>query len=129
MKHTVSTFYFLFLVVTAFAAPKQAPPEYMDVKSACEAHPDFPLVGEYVARTGDRALQANMLKDGTFLVAEYRKGLPGVGWDGSAIVSSVKTAEELRGILAGFHKAERTSVTMGEERPHHRASQRYADSR
>jgi len=116
MKHVVMTSYFL-LAVAAFAARLPPTPEYMDAKSAVKAHADFPLVGEYVATAGGKALQANMLKDGTFLVAEYQKGLPGAGWDGSAIASSVKTAEELKAALAGFKKAERTSVTMGKRAP------------
>jgi len=103
------------LSLTAPAAKQPPVPAYPTVESAVKAHPDFPLVGEYVSN--DSALQANMLPGGTFLVAEYQKGLPGDGWDKSAIKSSVKTPAELKAALADFKKMARGSPTMGKAAP------------
>ncbi|MDF7825648.1 DUF1080 domain-containing protein [Pontiellaceae bacterium B12227] len=105
-------------VVSASGAPKKTPaPSYATVEAATKAHADFPMVGEYVSNDGKTAFQANMLPDGTFLVARYTGGLPGAGWDKSAIDSSIKTTDQLKATVKDFQKVERTSPTLGKPQP------------
>ncbi|MEO0454399.1 MAG: DUF1080 domain-containing protein [Verrucomicrobiota bacterium] len=106
---------FVLLSVQLFAGSEQPDPSPDLVKAATKARPHFPLVGEYVSDHG--ALQANMLTDGSFLVAEYQKGLPGAGWDQSPIAHSKKSAEELKAILGAYEMVERVSPTMGKKAP------------
>ncbi len=88
-------------------------PSYMTDEEAAEAHPGFPLVGDYLSLDGTTALQANLLPDGCFLVAIYAGGLPGEGWDKTPVRSSVKTAGELGAILEGYRKIGRASPSLG----------------
>jgi hypothetical protein len=92
-------------------------PFWTDAQTAMQEVADFPMVGEFLAKSGKTALQANQLKDGTFLVATYQKGLPGAGWDGSAIDSRVLDSAALRTLLEGYTKTERTSPTLGKPAP------------
>ena len=121
MKHIPITCLILGIGLSAVAAKLPPVPAYSDVESATKSHADFPMVGEYVSKDGKTAIQANMLPDGTFLVAEYKNGLPGAGWDKSAITSSVKTTDELKATLNGLQKVlqkvERESPTLGKSQP------------
>jgi len=90
---------------------------YTDAESANRAVAGFPMVGEYVSNDQKSALQANLLKDGTFLVAIYQGGLPGDGWDRSALDSRKLTAGELKALLSNFRKLERESPTLGRPAP------------
>ncbi|QBG47482.1 DUF1080 domain-containing protein [Verrucomicrobia bacterium S94] len=105
------------LAMTGTAAKLPPVPSYTSVTEAEQAHPDFPMVGEYVSFDGKTALQANKLPDGKFLVARYAGGLPGMGWDKSAIDSSLKSPEELIGVIQNFQKIERISPTLGKPQP------------
>ena len=77
----------------------------------------FSLIGEYRSLSGKTALQANLLKDDFFLVAIYQKGLPGAGWDHSAVESKKMTAEELKTVLKKYKKIDRVSPTEGKPTP------------
>ena len=101
---------------TSCSAAKDSP-AYTTVAEAAAALPGFPMVGEYVSNDGKSALQANLLSDGSFLVAQYQKGLPGGGWDKSAIDSSILAAPQLKTLLGGFRKVERESPTLGKPQP------------
>ncbi|MEE9368134.1 MAG: DUF1080 domain-containing protein [Pontiella sp.] len=92
-------------------------PAYLTVEEAISAHADFPMVGEYVSNDGKSALQATMLSNGSFLVAQYQKGLPGDGWDKSAIDSSILPVAELKAVLDDFQRLERESPTLGKPQP------------
>jgi hypothetical protein len=105
-----------FVVATSCSAAKDSS-AYLSVAEATAARPDFPMAGEYVSTDWKTALQASMLHDGSFLVAEYIGGLPRAGWNRSAITSSVKKADELKTMLAGYTKTERTSPTLGKTQP------------
>ncbi|MDZ8119839.1 3-keto-disaccharide hydrolase [Pontiella agarivorans] len=99
---------------------KPAPvPSYSSVTEAEKAHPDFSMVGEYISNDGKIALQANKLPGGKFLVAQYAGGLPGMGWNQSAIVSALKTPDELKTAVQNFQKVERVSPTLGKPQPDH----------
>ena len=116
MKHTL--LYAVVLFSLPALAAKPAPvPTYMNIEEAVAAHPNFLIIGEYVSKNRKTAIQANMLSDSTFLVAQYKNGLPDEGWNKSAIISSVKTAEELNAALNGFQKVERESPTFGKPQP------------
>ena len=105
------------IAMTGTCAKLAPVPTYMNAEEAAEGRPGFPLVGEYVSKDGKTAIQANMQPDGRFLVAEYAGGLPGDGWDQSAIVSSLKSADELKAAVKGFRKVERESPTLGKPAP------------
>lgn len=104
-------------VLPVIAAKQKPVPAYTDAASAAKAVAEFPLVGEYIAQDGQTALQANLLNDSTFLVAVYQGGLPGDGWDQTALQSQKMTAEELNGLLSSFKKVERKSPTQGKPAP------------
>ncbi|MDF7798985.1 DUF1080 domain-containing protein [Pontiellaceae bacterium B1224] len=92
-------------------------PVWTDAQTAVQEVTEFPMVGEYVSADEKTALQANLLKDGTFLVAIYQNGLPGDGWDQSAIESKKLTAAELKQLLSSYQKIERVSTTLGKPAP------------
>lgn len=105
------------LAMTGTCAKLAPVPTYMNAEEAEKDRPNFPMVGEYVSNDGKTAIQANMQPDGSFLVAQYTGGLPGIGWDKSAIVSSLKTADELKVAISSFQRVERTSPTLGKPAP------------
>lgn len=117
MKLSFIVYVTLALSLSAQAATKKPEPVWTDVKTAAREIPHFNLVGEYVSRSGPRALQTNLLPDGKFLVATYEGGLPGAGWDKTAIVSKVLAANDLQEVLKGFKKTKRVSPTMGKPAP------------
>jgi hypothetical protein len=90
-------------------------PVWTDPDLAAAENPLSLQVGEYLA--AEEAMQVTLLKDGRFLAATYQGGLPGAGWDGSAIRSEVLTAEALAPRLNSFTRTERTSPTLGAEAP------------
>jgi hypothetical protein len=107
----------LLSTLSAQAAKQPAAPVYESTEAAIEACADFPMVGEYVSTDGKTALQANLLNDGTFLVAIYQSGLPGDGWDQSGLQSKKLTPAELKELLASYKKVERKSPTLGKAAP------------
>ena len=118
MNSLVSTSFILAISISICSAAKLPPvPVYSDVESATKAHADFPMVGEYVSNNGNTALQATLLKDGDFLVAIYQGGLPGDGWDKSAVKSEKLKPDALKNVLSGYIKTERTSPTLGKPAP------------
>jgi hypothetical protein len=107
----------LVLPLSLFEAKRAPAPAWTDEATAVKEVEHYSLIGEYVSKEGGTALQANMLKDGTFLVAIYRKGLPGEGWDQSKVDSRVLSAGELEALLAGCTKVGRNSPTLGKPAP------------
>ncbi len=92
-------------------------PAWTDAETALIEMPTFKLVGEYVSRAENNAIQATQLDDGSFLVSTYRGGLPGAGWDASAIKSEKMTPSELDILLKGYEKTNRVSSTIGLKPP------------
>ncbi|WP_372847109.1 DUF1080 domain-containing protein [Pontiella sp.] len=103
----------LLFALPALAAPTPAPPTWTDAATAEKEVEHFSMIGEYVAKAGKTALQANLLANGEFLVAIYQGGLPGDGWDQSNIDSRKMPAAHLTPLLAGYAKVERKSPTLG----------------
>jgi hypothetical protein len=118
MNSLASTSLILAINLSICSAAKLPPtPVYSSAEAAAKAHPEFPRVGEYVSNDGKTAIQANMLKDGNFLVAIYSGGLPSDGWDQSALQSKKLTATELKTLLSAYQKVERKSPTLGKAPP------------
>lgn len=118
MKSLVSTGLILALNLSICFAAKRSPvPVWTNAEFATREVEHFPMVGEYLSNSGSSAIQATLLKDGDFLVATYQNGLPGAGWDQSAIKSDKLNPEALKALLKGYTKTERTSPTMGKSAP------------
>ena len=103
----------LLIALPVLAAERQSSAVWTDEATAAREVDHFALIGEYVSIENSRAVQANLLSDGTFLVAVYKGGLPGKGWDQSKIDSRVLSPGELEALLAGYTKVERESPTLG----------------
>lgn len=109
----------LALGITLCSFAKRTPtPTWIEVEKAVAEVEHFDLIGEYVSNDGKTAVQANLLKDGQFLVATYPEGLPGKGWNkNDGLKSELLPAEELKTRLATYTKTVRTSPTLGEKAP------------
>jgi hypothetical protein len=105
------------LVLHAQAADQPLIPVWLDVETARREVEGFELMGEFVHVPTHQAVQAALLSDGHFLVAQYQGGLPGDGWDGSPIKSEKLTADALRKRLVGFSPVQRKSWTLGMTAP------------
>ena len=105
----------LLLPLAAANAQKKKGPIWTDPLKAAQENKDFLTQGEY--QKGDTAFQVVALGKGQFHVSIYQGGLPGAGWDGSAIAAKKGTATELEEILGGAKKVERKSPTLGQKPP------------
>ncbi len=103
--------------ISSFSADLPFTPVWNDAETAAKEVEHFDLIGEYVSSDGKTAVQANILNNGQFLVATYNGGLPGAGWDQSAIQSELMDAAGLKTKLNGYRKTVRTSPTIGEKIP------------
>ncbi|MFT4549755.1 MAG: hypothetical protein ACI9MB_003730 [Verrucomicrobiales bacterium] len=88
---------------------------WTDPDKAANENPDFLVQGEYTNATG--AIQVIALGKGTFQTSHYQGGLPGAGWDRSAITKKNGTTAEVEEILKGTKRVERKSPTLGQEPP------------
>jgi hypothetical protein len=107
----------LLLALPALAAKAPDMLAWTDAATAEKEVEHVALIGEYVAKDGKTALQANLLSDGNFLVAIYRDGLPGDGWDQSKIDSGKLAPDALATLLKSYTKVERESPTLGKPAP------------
>jgi len=116
---TITLLTICLLSFQANSAKKEKVKAWTDAKTAAAEHPGFALQGEYKTKKGDStiAIQATVLKDGKFLVATYKGGLPGEGWDKSKIESKVLSQEEVKSLTASMEKVVRISPTMGKKAP------------
>lgn len=101
------------------AAPKEEVPTWTDPKLAQEEHPDFALQGEYTGEIDGSytGIQVAALDEGKFHLLEYQGGLPGAGWDGSAITASVIERSALIVEVEDMKKIKRKSPTLGKDAP------------
>ena len=113
-KHLIAA---LLITLPALAAKRAPVPVWTNEITAAKEVEHFSLIGEYVSKEKGMAIQANLLKDGTFLVAVYKNGLPREGWDQSKIDSRVLSPGELEALLAGCTKVGRNSPTLGKPAP------------
>ncbi len=110
----------LMLLLAAFsvqAVVKAPVPVWNNVATATREVEGFQMVGEFLSNSGGTAIQANLLNDGDFLVATYQGGLPGDGWDQTAILSEKLKSAALAALLKGHTKTERQSPTLGKPAP------------
>ena len=114
-KNQIIILSILLSILSLNAAKKTKVKAWVDPAKAEQEHPSFKLQGEY---TGDgMALQASAMKDGKFLVATYKGGLPGDGWDKSDIKSEILDTEALKERVAKMKRVVRVSKTMGRKPP------------
>ena len=115
------TFIFLIILLTSLSVSAKRKPikVWTDSKSAAKEHPGFLLQGEYISKNSNQtiAVQATVLNDGNFLVASYRGGLPGAGWDKSKIGSKILDTAALKTLITSMKKVTRVSPTMGKAAP------------
>ncbi len=108
----------IIICVTAsslFGQSKLQPvPTYTCPENAAEADHRFTLQGEYLKDGNGIQVAANL---GQYHVLRYQGGLPGAGWDGSEITSSLESEEAVSELVATARKQERTSPTAGQEAP------------
>ncbi len=105
--------------VMATGEEKKAIDVWTDPDVAAKEHADFLLQGEYTGTIEGKAaaIQAADLDSGSFLVAIYQGGLPGAGWDKSAIVSKKLDRAALKALVMDLEKVDRVSETMGKKAP------------
>ena len=120
MKLYLTLFLTICLIPTlAFSAAKKDVKAWTDAESAKADNPAFSVQGEYKGNEDGSpiAIQATVLKDGKLLVAKYKGGLPGAGWDKSKIDSKVMSLEEVKSLVSKLEKVNRVSPTMGKKAP------------
>jgi len=105
----------LFPIISANAAPKKGGPIWTDPDKATKENPDFLVQGEYTR--GDQAMQVIALGKGQFHASVYKGGLPGAGWDKSAIKQVRGDVDAIKKLTEGADRQERKSPTLGKEPP------------
>lgn len=91
---------------------------WTDPETAAEENPDFLIQGEYLMQGEEaKGVQIVALGSGNFNASHYQGGLPGQGWDGSAIESVIGNREAMTARTEGFERLERESTTLGQEPP------------
>ncbi len=103
----------LFLAMTIIGSSTNA--QVYDSPKAAEDDFDFELQGEYVE--SQRAMQVIADGDGEFTVKIYNGGLPGDGWDGTAIKTLEVDDVTAEAMISKFEKVERKSPTLGAKPP------------
>ena len=87
---------------------KPAPtPTWTDAALALKEYPDFKYLGEYTK--GGSAIQVAPAQ-GRFYVTYYQGGLPGAGWDGSAIGREWVERGDIEKRLSGYRRVDRGAV-------------------
>lgn len=114
MKHTLLSLLFLG-TFAATATAQKGGPIWTDPSKAAKENPDFTLQGEY--RQGNTAYQVVALGKGQFHVSVYQGGLPGAGWDRSAIAQERGDGEAINKLLGEAERVERQSPTLGKKAP------------
>lgn len=109
MKHLISLL--IFSVTAVNAEETKGAPIWTDPIKAASENPDFLLQGEYIK--SDSALQVVALGKGNFHVSHYQGGLPGAGWDKSAIKKTTGDSSTIKKLIERYKKVERESPTLG----------------
>ncbi|NNE93076.1 MAG: DUF1080 domain-containing protein [Verrucomicrobiales bacterium] len=118
----ISTFFLILALVLSpacFGQKKAAGKIWADPETAASEHPDFLIQGEYTGEIDGKkvGVQAADMDDGNFLVTTYSGGLPGDGWDKSALKPEVIERDALKPKIAGLKRVERKSETLGDKAP------------
>lgn len=113
LKHILIATFIFSSIVNA----KEKPKVWTDPEEAAAEHPKFKYVGEYSDADKKSFHQVSILKTDDYLVSTYKGGLPGRGWDKSAVDSRVLTQEQLDTLLKDLDKVEYASPTIGKKAP------------
>lgn len=94
-----------------FAAGKA----YTSPEEAAQNDPDFLRQGEYI---GDKVgVQVIALGNGKFRAVTYTGGLPGHGWNQGEKKTTEGTWDEVKSVVEGMKRTERTSPSLGTTPP------------
>ena len=104
---SITLLFFLSLSSLAWSAPTGAP-TWTNPKLAAQDRPDFLIQGEYASET--HGLQIVSVEGERFYLSRYQGGLPGAGWNGSAIEHEWGNEETAREWARGFEKVMRTQL-------------------
>ena len=113
MKHALVPLLASSLIATA--APQKGGPIWTDPDKAAGENPDFLVQGEYTK--GGTGIQVVAVGKGQFLTSTYKGGLPGAGWDRSAISKSEGDTATVKKLIEGATRVQRRSPTLGQEPP------------
>ncbi|WP_158970623.1 DUF1080 domain-containing protein [Paraglaciecola sp. L3A3] len=97
-----------FIAVFSIAAQAKKPdkvPTWTDYDVAMKEQPHFQYQGEYIK--GKDALQV-LSTVGKFYTSLYQGGLPGAGWDGSAVSHQWYDEKRIKQLLASYRKIDRS---------------------
>ncbi len=100
---------------TATCAAKKGGPIWTDPDKAAKENPDFLVQGEYAGK--GNGVQVIALGKGRFHASIYKGGLPGAGWDRSAIGQESGDAAAMKKLTDGLERTERKSPTLGAKPP------------
>ena len=92
-----------------------AGPLWVDPAKAAEENPDFLVQGEYIQ--AGKAFQVIALGKGQFHVSVYNGGLPGVGWDRSAIGQIRGDTAKIKELTKHSNRVVRQSPSLGAPAP------------
>jgi hypothetical protein len=115
MKLTYTILAAVVLTFTAFA--KKPVTVWTDPVKANAEHSKFQFVGEYSNAQKTAFHQVSLMKTDDYLVSTYKAGLPGRGWDKSAVDSRILSQEKLDALLKDAVKTNYISPTIGKKAP------------
>ena len=120
-RHLITTVFLIHAaaLIAIGAPPKVAVPMWTDPKKAAAIHPDFEIQGEYIGEKENNTIgcQVAALDSDQFHVLIYSGGLPGDGWDGSAIEATKLQREEVKALVEPYQRINRKSPTLGVKPP------------
>jgi len=112
MKH------FFLLILLSISSAYAKPTTWVDPATATAENPRFEYIGEYKSKTTDNFFQVTLLKNDTFHITTYQKGLPGRGWDKrTTALTKIITQDMLDESLKNWEKIEYLSPTLGKKAP------------
>ena len=116
MKPTVVVLCSLALLISAgLVSTQAASPIWTVPEKAARENPDFLIQGEYIQ--SGKAFQVIALGKGQFHASVYNGGLPGVGWDHSAIGQIRGNTATMKNLTQNAHRVLRQSPTLGAKAP------------
>lgn len=115
MRPALSIAIFLGSLLAAFAETPEQGPIWVSPDKAAKESADFLVQGEYLKE--NTAYQVIALGKGNFHVSVYQGGLPGAGWDRSAIGQVRGNVDAVQELIEGAKRVERESPSIGKKPP------------